>query len=387
MKPRVVIVGPVPPPYHGITVSTQRILDSKLAEEFELIHLDTSDHRDMDNIGKIDFANASGALRQAFKCAWICATKRPDILYTTINANVAFLRDGLFILIGRWLGGAKVVIHLRGGTFTEFYDSSPWPVRRFVDLAMRRVERAIILGANMKNLFVRWLVPERIDIIPNGTPFHPGEEAINTSQRGRRPFVVAFLGNLIKEKGVVDTVKAAALLADKVGKIEFRFAGAWWSYDDAKPEIEALVGSDPRVKEAVKILGVLKGEEKERFLLDSDVLVFPTYYRGEGHPNVIIEAMAAGLPVIATDYVAISETVVDGVTGWLVPPRSPAVLADRIQTLILNPELRASMGKASRERFLANYTQEKNISDMAVSFRRTFCEQGSKTQGTGVCAA
>jgi glycosyltransferase involved in cell wall biosynthesis len=85
---------------------------------------------------------------------------------------------------------------------------------------------------------------------------------------------------------------------------------------------------------------------------------------------VIVEAMAAGLPVISTDHVAIPETVHDGANGFIVPIRDPAALADRILVLARDPEMRARMGAESRRLFEEQYTQEINVDRMIQSFNR-----------------
>ena len=84
--------------------------------------------------------------------------------------------------------------------------------------------------------------------------------------------------------------------------------------------------------------------------------------------------MSAGLPVIATPQGAIPETVVDRVNGFLVPPRDPAAIADKILLLLRNEDLRRRMGQASRERFLKYYTLDRWANDMARVFREVLNE-------------
>ncbi len=76
--------------------------------------------------------------------------------------------------------------------------------------------------------------------------------------------------------------------------------------------------------------------------------------RWEGLPYTIIEAMMAGLPVVATKVGGVPELVEDGVTGFLVPPKDPEALAQALQKLIDGPELRKKMGRAGREKALKN---------------------------------
>ena len=79
----------------------------------------------------------------------------------------------------------------------------------------------------------------------------------------------------------------------------------------------------------------------------------------EGFGRVIVEAQAMGRPVVATDHGGARETIVPGVTGWLVPPRDPAALAVAIEeTLALDPEERAAFGRQARAQVAAGYTRE-----------------------------
>jgi len=81
----------------------------------------------------------------------------------------------------------------------------------------------------------------------------------------------------------------------------------------------------------------------------------------EGMPNAVLEAMAAGLPVVATAVGGVPEEVVDGVTGLLVPPRDPDALAQAIAHLLRDPDLRRTMGRAGRERVARYFTAERVV--------------------------
>jgi glycosyltransferase involved in cell wall biosynthesis len=89
---------------------------------------------------------------------------------------------------------------------------------------------------------------------------------------------------------------------------------------------------------------------------------------------VVLEAMAAGLPVITTDQGAIRETVLDGVNGFIVPKGDPAAIAEKIVLLLRDHDLRRRMGQASRERFLASYTLARWSHDMLRVFQEVLEE-------------
>ena len=118
------------------------------------------------------------------------------------------------------------------------------------------------------------------------------------------------------------------------------------------------------------ILGRVIGEEKNKLLASTDIFVFPTYYPNEGHPWVIVEAMAASLPIISTNHAAIPESVFDGVNGFLVEKQSPKQIAEKILFLAENPKVRERMGNESHRIYLENFTEEKMLERFTACFEK-----------------
>ena len=97
------------------------------------------------------------------------------------------------------------------------------------------------------------------------------------------------------------------------------------------------------VGQSIKFIGTVSGQSKVDVLLQADVFVLPTYYPAEGQPWAILEAMAAGLPIISTDQGAITESVVDGVNGFIVEKRNSDQVAAKIVQLCQDSRLRRLM--------------------------------------------
>ncbi len=79
-KDKVIIVGSLPPPYHGSNIYSQNLLNSKIKEEFEVFHLDTSDHRNLDNLSKLDFINVYLALKNIAELVWMLIKIKQDLV-------------------------------------------------------------------------------------------------------------------------------------------------------------------------------------------------------------------------------------------------------------------------------------------------------------------
>ena len=368
-KPGAIIVGPTPPPTHGLTIATERLLNSALRDRFELTHLDTSDRRDIGNMGRFDLINICLAVKSILGMAVYCLSKNPAIVYIPISqSNAGYLRDGLLIAVGKLLSNARIVIHLHGGYFRTFYDQTNFLMKRFIDLTMKSCDRVIVLGNCLKWIFDKWFDEQCIDVVPTGTAMRPKLDSKFSIQKDR--YVITYLSNLLKTKGIVDTIESVKHVTSKHENVKYKIAGSWSNKEpETKSECMRLLKANG-IEDVVDILGVVTGDDKADLLIDTDIFVFPTYYPFEGHPAAIVEAMSAGCPVISTKHAAIPETVIDGETGILVEKQNPQALADAIARLMENPELRVKMGRAGHERYRRLYTQEKNIGNMTRVFER-----------------
>ncbi len=361
-RPRVLIIGPTPPPYMGPTLATEIILDSSLSETFELLHLDTSHHDTLATLGAISQRNVFSALKHSAQLVATIVKKRPDIVYIPISqTTIGYLKDSLFILLSKALG-RKVVCHLRGGYFRQWFDSANAAVRCYVRMVHSMVDGQIVLGECLRPLFDGLVPADATFVVPNGRDFDFAPSA--EMDGGDSTVRVLYLGNLFETKGVLDVARAIPLVRDAGCQVEFVFAGSC-NNSYVRETLEAC--QQDQGEDVVKLPGSVVGPAKLDLLLGSDILVFPTYFPFEGHPWVIVEAMAAGLPIVSTDHAAICESVVDGVNGYLVEKQAPGDIADKVITLCRDRDLRDRMGKASRDLYEAKFTEAKMVDHMSIA--------------------
>lgn len=159
---------------------------------------------------------------------------------------------------------------------------------------------------------------------------------------------ITLVSRMLRDKGVLDFAQAAEILYAKLqGKVEFVLVGGL-DYDNprgiSKEELEAVLIPDYLIWEGHR-------SDIREVYNSSDIACLPSYYR-EGLPKSLIEAMAMSCPIITTDAPGCRECVDEGINGYLVPPRSPEILADRLLRLIEQPEIRKRMGEASRVKML-----------------------------------
>lgn len=353
MKPRVIFIGALPPPFMGPTLATEVILKSSLKDRFELIHLDTSDHRGIETLGAFDFENIFGALKGYWQVFWMSLRYRPALVYIPHSqTTLGYLKDSIMIILAKLLG-RRVVGHLRGGNWRNWLDGASPATRAYVRIVHGMVDGQIVLGETLRSLFSDILPPDRIFVVPNGKDIvYPPKPPPDGTVR------VTYLGNMIRTKGVLDALHAVPAVAARCSNVEFQFAGAWDS-PDVRQEVEAFIAANPGLP--IRWIGATHGADKLALLNRADVFVYPTWYPPEGHPWVIVEAMAAGLPVVSCDQGAIVESVIDGRNGFIVPKRDPGAVAERLTQLVLDPTLRARMGAESRRLYESEFTEARMV--------------------------
>lgn len=369
-RPGLLVVGPTPPPVHGVAAYTQMLVSSlELRQRFRVCHVDTADRRSLDNLGRVDPTNVFLGLRHLAHVTAAVLRERPAVVYVPVSQNApAFTRDALFIGVAA-AGGARVVTHLHGGYFKAFYAAASAPLRALIRWAHRRVYRAWVLGEGLRDMYGEILPPEKVRVVPNGVvdllegkdppDGRPSPDGTSLPARGSGgPLRVLFLGSVGLGKGVEVLLDAAALLKARGVAVHLTVAGPWRSEEDRRrlePRLRALAEHG-----AAAVPGVVVGPEKLATLLAADAFVLATI-QYEGQPIAVLEAMAAGLPVVATPRAAIPDMVVDGETGIMVEESSAASLAAALERLAGDPELRLRMGAAGRARYLERFTRERAL--------------------------
>lgn len=165
-----------------------------------------------------------------------------------------------------------------------------------------------------------------------------------------------FLSNLIESKGIIILINSLALLKQNKMLFKCTIIGA-----EASVSISELIELRNKLglNQEVTFYGALYGEEKKHAFLEADIFVFPTYYANECFPLVLLEAMSYSLPVVTTFVGGIPDIVEENVTGFLIPQKDSIALADKLELLIKNPELRNRLGNAGRKKFEREFTVKK----------------------------
>ena len=348
----IAFLAPRPPPVMGPTIATEIVLKGPLPADLRLHHIDTSDRRGLETLGRIDLRNVWNALRTAARLAWVLLTRRPRLVYIPVTqTRLGYLRDSLYLLLA-WLFRRRVVLHLRGGDFAEFHRQSGPLLRAWLRWTLRRVDGVIVLGDCLKGMFEPFVRKDRIHVVPNGEDF-PEFDGLDRDYRARGAFHVVYLGNLMPVKGAGDLLQAIPSVLARHPATRFTLAGEWCGAGFREWALGFV--RDRGIGDRVGFPGLVDRTRKAETLREADLFVFPS--TREGHPWVIVEALAAGLPIVSCDAGCIRESVLDGKNGRLVPMRDPEALARTINELLGDPERLRSMAAASRRHYLTKFTR------------------------------
>ncbi len=347
----------------GPSVATKIIIESKLKSNFQLIHLDTSDHRSLKTLNVIDIQNIYLAVKHYILLILYIIKYNPKIVYIPISqTTIGYLRDSIFILISK-LFNRKVVCHLRGGNFRNWLSKSNWFINKFVKAVHSLVDGQIVLGDCLIKLFSDIIETDKIYVIPNGRDFI---NIFNDYRIHNKKIVnLLFLSNFIPSKGILDVIYSLQYIKELNVEFNCTLAGSWRD-NETKKIVENFIQQNKQFR--ISVIDSPIGGEKYTILTNADIFLMPTYYESEGHPWVIVEAMAAGLPIISTDQGAITESVIDGINGFIVEKRNPKQIAEKIELLMNNKQLRISMGNESRKIYVKNFTEEKLVENFTNCF-------------------
>jgi glycosyltransferase involved in cell wall biosynthesis len=358
---KVVIVGKNPPPFYGTSIWFETLQKTDWSSDFELIFFDNRANKNLHSLGKFSIHKLFRNINLYFQFSKLLKKEKPDLVLIPFSqTTVGFVKDSIFIKIAK--KRVKTLLMLHGANFKNWSSNARLLTKKYIQSTFRNTKGIVVLGENLKNLFQAHFPENQIFAIPNGL-------TIKTVWRNRenKKMTCLYLGNLQASKGIKDILDSFVLL--KNGNIELQVVGQWRD-EQTLNYCEELI----RKNELNVIFhGPKYGDDKLDFLAKADLFLF-TPNKPEGHPLVLIEAMAFGLPIISTNQGAISESVLENVNGFLVETNSPFQIAKKITFFIENPHFLKNFGEKSFEIYQKNYTAEKMVKNYENVFNSIIFE-------------
>jgi len=277
----------------------------------------------------------------------------PDILHAHWATSY-----GLMGALSNW---HPFILSTWGSDVFDFPRKSFWH-KRMIEFTLRRADDVTATSRMLADETKRYMSADRpVHTIPFGVDidrFRP-----QTSAR-RGGVTVGIVKKLEKKYGVEHLIRAFATITSAHPEARLLIVGDG-SEEMALRELARQLG----IEKSVIFAGFTKNDRVPYYLHQMDVFVVPSVMSSETFGVAAVEAAACGLPVIASDIGGLPEVVIDGQTGFLVPPAAPAAIAEKLLLLIENLPLRRKMGEAARKFVERNYIWEKNAGKMEKLYR------------------
>lgn len=371
--PKVLFIGPYPPPYSGPEMGMKLFLESRLSEEFDIVFLKTNFRKSNRSKGKVGLLTACVMLTFFVRLIYQLCRHRPVLAYYPVTpVQWGWIgRDVWCLLICRSVG-VRTVIHFRGShlklNYAQFKPWARWLMRK----ACSGVSIGIVQADCLRDQFADLLPAERIRTLYQAVDTH---EYDNRDLKEYVPGKVMFMGHMTQAKGYCDLLRTIEPVVSRHPHAHFYFAGTLrrgergvffdqtngsrLAYEDPF-EVESQVKGGP-ARDHYHNLGVVSGGLKRQHLRDCDVFVLPSY--SEGFSRAMLEAMSMGKPVVYTPVGAHREVMQDGINGLMVSPGDHDRLVDCLCTLLENRSLREQMAAA-------NYASVRGKFDIHVVAKR-----------------
>ncbi|MEP2777052.1 MAG: glycosyltransferase [Luteolibacter sp.] len=351
--PQLLIVGQTPPPWHGQAVATKMLFDHDWGErEVKTVRMAYSD--EMHTVGrlKIDkIFHLFGLIRQTRK--HLAEEPNTILFYPPASANwIPFLRDVAYLSIVRKKAIGTVFIFHASGLANWITKSRirTWLARKAygeADLALEVAIEQVSPHETFKASKWEWCpCAAEVPLMERTAP-----------EAGKR-LNALFVGSLQEGKGVLEIVRTAEILKTRGQAANFHLVvvGRWFS-EEFKQQTERLV-SQLEVGDIVTLAGELTGDAKWDAYREADIFFFPSHYKSEASPIVLMEALGAGLPVVSTNWRGIP-TLMEGCdSGWLLPTQSPEKYADALVEIHGRRNEFPAFAKASRNFYESRYRPE-----------------------------
>ena len=344
---RIVMLGTDRASRGGIAAVVRAYADGGLFARWPLTYLAT--HRDGGALGKLAQAAASW-----WRLLAMLAGGRVALLHLHLASRASFWRKLMFYLPAR-LARVPVVVHLHGGGFQAFYAGSGAPTRALVRQMLGGASRVLVLSASWQAWLLGVCPRARVTVLPNPVALAP-RPAAGGGQ-------LLFLGKLCAAKGCYDLLAALALLAPAWPALRLVLAG------DGEPAALAARAQALGLAARVELPGYVDAAARERLLDGAVACVLPSYL--EGLPMCLLEAMAAGVPVVASRVGGIPDLVDDGVDGLLVEAGDVAALARALERLLAQPALQRAMGAAGRAKVARAYAPGPVLAQLELVYRQS----------------
>ncbi len=340
---RVLMIGPVPGRYAGVSRVAGLIVSAAPAANIQVTYLSTTAK------GKPALHKLALLISALGRAIYLVLFKRPDLIHLHLSKGASLIRKRVFQRMAQMLR-VPVVLHLHGflaaqseNSLPDFYVQAPPWLRPMTLKLLQTADGILALSTLYAESIGNLTKQKQISVLEN--PVRCADFAGPADRLAAAPKIL-FMGDFSARKGSRDLLATLPQVRQKFHQVQYIFGG-----QDQAGQFARLV-AEKGLSDFVYLPGFVDGHAKIRLFQQATIFVLPSHQ--EGVPMALLEAMAAGLPIITTPVGGIPDVIADE-NGLFVQPGDVAGLANQLIFLLEDSDLQNKMSIKNREKALQKY--------------------------------
>lgn len=359
IKPKILFIAPFPPPLAGPEISAKLFLESNVADNFDVIKLDTNFRKSNSQKGKFGFAMMFAFFQLNIKLIKRIITFKPDIVYYYVTATMlGWLGKDIWVIMLSRLFGLKVVIHMRAGHFRKNYDQSNKVFKKIIKTVFNLTDYNLAQSPTLAKQY-EGLVKDKNKIGYIYNMISEENYFVHTDDKYDEN-IIFFLGHLSHAKGYCDILKSIPDVVQEFPDIKFCFAGTVITeernvfFNGVTGEPITYANPEDIFREYIQnvyeanymYLGKLDEKQKIDWLRKSNIFILPSY--SEGFSMSVLEAIAAGKPIVTTPVGALKDVLQNEVNAIIVNPGDIDAITNAILRFLRDKAFRKSVANNNK---------------------------------------
>jgi glycosyltransferase involved in cell wall biosynthesis len=332
MNTKILVIGTLPPPAGGMETIMEQMTHLKV-EHYTIIPFNVAKNKLIKS--NIIF-NSINFMYRCIKLFITILIKKPSLIHIHTTVERDFWQKAIFFKIAQVLK-IKTILHLHGGAFPKFYQTSN--NKKTIINILQSANGLIVLTNRWKEFYQQIKANKNIHVINNAIDLKSLKKYYKYKQKSKQ-LKLLFVGRISKPKGIYELLEAIKML--KKENIHLNIMGA---FNNNEMEIKKLC-QKYSIEDKVTFLGVIQGNDRFKHFANSDIFILPSHW--EGLPFSILEAMAFGMPIIATKVGAIPELIKKD-NGILIPIKNSSEIHKKILFFIKRPKIIKTISKRNKQ--------------------------------------
>ncbi len=345
---KVLLIGPFPSPITGVSLANKVVKDVlDKSSYFKSSIINTSYTKFDENLGSFSLNKIFFYLTFNFQLYKVI---KNDLIYITPGQTFyGVIKYANFILLSHFLN-KKLIMHIHGNHLGNEYRSLRGFKKKLFYYLLSKTRIGIVLSESLRANMLPFIKPKNIYVLSNFAQDYLIQENKAVCRDELR---IIFLSNLMVEKGIFDLLEALKKLEKENIIYKAKIAGNIEKSNIAK------IKSHFKLLKNTTYIGVVYGNDKKELLEWGNIFILPTYYKMEGQPISIIEAMATKNVIITTKHAGIPDIIVDGTNGFFIEKKNANSIFSQLKYLDKHKDVIGDICLYNKNYFLDYFTLEK----------------------------